>query len=80
LIALVDADPDRLPRTRNFGVDYLAFSNLLVDPECPAGRVATLVYNIWATTDYMLACSTCNVERDSGLIEFRGELRFRCRN
>ena len=33
LIALVEADPDRLPRTGCFGVDYLAFSNLLVDPE-----------------------------------------------
>ena len=35
LIALVEADPDRLPRTGCFGVDYLSFSNLLVDPEVP---------------------------------------------
>ena len=35
LIALVEADPDHLPRTPNFGVDYLAFSNLLLDPQCP---------------------------------------------
>lgn len=34
MIARVDADPDFLPRTKNFGVDYLAFSEL-VSPECP---------------------------------------------
>lgn len=37
LIALVEADPDCLPRTGCFGVDYLAFSNLLVDPEVRYG-------------------------------------------
>lgn len=35
IIARVDADPDFLPRTENFGVDYLAFCKL-VSPECPA--------------------------------------------
>lgn len=34
MIARVDADPDFLPRTQKFGVDYLAFSEL-VSPECP---------------------------------------------
>lgn len=34
MIARVEADPDYLPRTENFGVDYLAFSQL-VSPECP---------------------------------------------
>ncbi len=34
MIARVEADPDFLPRTQNFGVDYLAFS-VLVQPECP---------------------------------------------
>jgi serine/threonine protein kinase len=28
LIARIDADPDVLPRTENFGVDYIAFSKL----------------------------------------------------
>jgi protein kinase 2 len=33
LIARVDADPDILPRTANFGVDYIAFSAMC--PTCP---------------------------------------------
>jgi len=33
LIARVDADPDILPRTQNFGVEYKAFSDLC--PTCP---------------------------------------------
>jgi len=33
LIARCDADPDILPRTQNFGVDYIAFSDLC--PQCP---------------------------------------------
>ena len=36
LIARIDADPDILPRTGNFGVDYLAFSEKLVPKDCPA--------------------------------------------
>ena len=34
IIARVNADPDFLPRTENFGVDYLGFSRL-VNEECP---------------------------------------------
>ena len=34
LIARVEADPDILPRTQNFGVEYKAFSELC--PACPA--------------------------------------------
>jgi len=34
LIARVEADPDVLPRTENFGLDYLAFTEL-VPPACP---------------------------------------------
>ena len=34
MIGCVEADPDFLPRTENFGVDYLAFSEL-VPPACP---------------------------------------------
>ena len=34
IIGCVEADPDFLPRTENFGVDYLAFSEL-VPPACP---------------------------------------------
>lgn len=34
IIARVEADPDFLPRTENFGVDYRAFSDL-VSQECP---------------------------------------------
>merc|ERR1719225_1783319 len=33
MIARVDADPDTLPRTQNFGVEYKAFSALC--PDCP---------------------------------------------
>jgi len=33
LIARCDADPDTLPRTQNFGVDYIAFAELC--PACP---------------------------------------------
>ena len=35
IIACVEADPDYLPRTENFGVDYVAFSEL-VPAACPA--------------------------------------------
>ena len=35
VIGRVEADPDYLPRTENFGVDYRAFSDLVCD-ECPA--------------------------------------------
>ena len=34
LIARMGADPDVLPRTSNFGVDYIAFSAICLD--CPA--------------------------------------------
>lgn len=33
LIARIEADPDILPRTENFGLDYIAFSELC--PDCP---------------------------------------------
>lgn len=33
LIGRVEADPDVLPRTENFGLDYIAFSELC--PDCP---------------------------------------------
>ena len=33
LIGRLDADPDTLPRTENFGVDYIAFSAMC--PNCP---------------------------------------------
>ena len=33
LIGRMGADPDVLPRTSNFGVDYIAFSAIC--PECP---------------------------------------------
>ena len=33
LIARMGADPDVLPRTSNFGVDYIAFSAIC--PDCP---------------------------------------------
>ena len=35
LIARCEADPDILPRTENFGVDYLVFSESMVDNSCP---------------------------------------------
>ncbi|XP_013779244.1 dual specificity testis-specific protein kinase 2-like isoform X2 [Limulus polyphemus] len=35
LIARIEADPDILPRTENFGVDYKAFSKMC--PDCPPG-------------------------------------------
>ncbi len=34
LIGRVDADPDILPRTANFGLDYIAFS--VICQHCPA--------------------------------------------
>ncbi|XP_067137030.1 uncharacterized protein [Centruroides vittatus] len=33
IIARIEADPDILPRTENFGVDYVAFSEMC--PDCP---------------------------------------------
>ena len=33
LIGRIEADPDILPRTENFGLDYIAFSELC--PDCP---------------------------------------------
>ncbi|XP_074640891.1 dual specificity testis-specific protein kinase 2-like [Tubulanus polymorphus] len=33
VIARIEADPDILPRTRNYGLDYVAFSNMVDD--CP---------------------------------------------
>ena len=36
LIARCNADPDYLPRTANFGVDYLVFSESMVHDSCPA--------------------------------------------
>jgi protein kinase 2 len=35
MIARVEADPDFLPRTENFGVDYMAFSDM-VNQDCPS--------------------------------------------
>ncbi|XP_076339740.1 dual specificity testis-specific protein kinase 2-like [Tachypleus tridentatus] len=35
LISRIEADPDILPRTENFGVDYKAFSKMC--PDCPPG-------------------------------------------
>ena len=40
LIALIDADPDLLPRTENFGVDYIAFTDL-VGEMCPTEFLQT---------------------------------------
>jgi protein kinase 2 len=42
LISRVDADPDVLPRTENFGVDYIAFSAMC--PNCPPDFLK-LTYN-----------------------------------
>ena len=42
LIGRVDADPDVLPRTENFGVDYIEFSKLC--PTCPP-EFLELTYN-----------------------------------
>ena len=35
LIARCTADPDYLPRTANFGVDYIVFSESMVHDSCP---------------------------------------------
>ena len=35
LIARCRADPDYLPRTTNYGVDYLVFSKSMVHESCP---------------------------------------------
>ena len=40
IIARVEADPDFLPRTENFGVDYRAFSDL-VSQDCPSKFLQT---------------------------------------
>ena len=42
LIARLDADPDVLPRTENFGVDYIQFSAMC--PNCPPNFLK-LTYN-----------------------------------
>lgn len=38
IMARVDADPDELPRTDNFGLDINKFS--LLCPDCPADLIA----------------------------------------
>ncbi|KAG8186715.1 hypothetical protein JTE90_015652 [Oedothorax gibbosus] len=50
IIARIEADPDILPRTENFGVDYVAFSELC--PECPPQYLE-------------LAFASCRIEPDS---------------
>lgn len=35
MIARVEADPDILPRTSNFGLDYIAFTKLCADDTPP---------------------------------------------
>ena len=42
VIGRVDADPDVLPRTENFGLDYIAFSAMC--PKCPPDFLK-LTYN-----------------------------------
>lgn len=37
VIGRVDADPDQLPRTGNFGVDYVAFAVNIAPADCPEG-------------------------------------------
>ncbi|BES99935.1 STYKc [Nesidiocoris tenuis] len=42
LIARVEADPDVLPRTENFGLDYIAFAKLVLDLDGPSPPQAFL--------------------------------------
>ena len=48
LIARMGADPDLLPRTSNFGVDYIAFSAIC--PECPPNFIE-LTFNCVRVSD-----------------------------
>lgn len=50
IIARVEADPDILPRTENFGVDYVAFSEMC--PDCPPQFLE-------------IAFSSCRIDPDS---------------
>ena len=56
LIGRVDADPDVLPRTENFGVDYIEFSKLC--PTCPP-EFLELTYNCVKVL-YLLICLIIN--------------------
>ena len=58
LIGRVDADPDVLPRTENFGVDYIEFSKLC--PTCPP-EFLELTYNCVKVL-YLLICLIINIE------------------
>ena len=62
LIGRVDADPDVLPRTENFGLDYIAFSAMC--PTCPPDflkltyncvKVSCTKYSIQSSLDISVA-------------------------
>ena len=61
LIARIEADPDVLPRTENFGLDYIAFSELC--PDCPPEFL-------------QLAFSCCHVRRIFTAATFFRLLRY----
>ena len=61
MIARVDADPDFLPRTENFGVDYIAFSGI-VNEECPP-EFLQVAYNCVKVRE-IKSLATCPIDHD----------------
>jgi hypothetical protein len=60
IIACVDADPDFLPRTENFGVDYLAFSEL-VPAACPPEFLKIAFTCVSVMRELILSCDLYSV-------------------
>lgn len=54
LIARIEADPDFLPRTENFGLDYLAFIELCTDPPPDFLKLAFSCCNVSKTLVILL--------------------------
>lgn len=66
MIARVEADPDILPRTANFGVDYIAFSNM-VNENCPPEFLQVAFSCVTIDPDSRPTCSELNTLFDAML-------------
>ena len=59
LIARCEADPDILPRTENFGVDYRVFSQSMVDESCPA-EFLKIAFSCVTVSNLLILIELCN--------------------